>query len=465
MEWLSTQAGRGLRRDQSPAQVKTSDVDADLVSRTRIWVLGVLLAVVASVLVARASQLGLDYLAPSCVTTVCDDAGASIDALSEGDLHGFFANQPPMGSFSLLVRTPPAIVSNALGGDDLAVYRSGVFICVLAAGLLAVFLAASMIRAGRPWTVWALLAAACLINPLTYQAAYWGHPEEVLGAVLAVGAVIAAGRRHWLVAGLMLGAAIATKQWAALAAIPVLIAAPGGTRVRLALTCAALAAALTVPMLAADPARFHAAQNNVSLKSSYTNTVTATNAWWAFASESFGEGLDVYGHKKEIAQFSLPDSVGRGLHMGVIGVAALLSLVYARRRRDAGWNPDDVLQLLALLFLLRCMLDPLTFSYHHTPFLIALISFEALRRRVPVLSAYSIGALLVMNEVVVPAGEPALTNLFYLAWTIPLAAVMALPLSGRTAARSLGALGGDRSGRGTLAPSLLHSAARRRSAG
>jgi len=148
----------------------------------------------------------MDYLAPSCVTEICDDPGASIEALSHGDLKGFFANQPAMGSFSLLVRTPPAIVT---AGNDLAVYRSGVFICVLAAGLLGVFLAMSMLRRGRPWTVWALLGTACVVNPLTYQAAYWGHPEEVLGAVLAVGAVIAAGRRHWLIGGLMLAAALA----------------------------------------------------------------------------------------------------------------------------------------------------------------------------------------------------------------------------------------------------------------
>ena len=74
------------------------------------------------------------------------------------------------------------------------------------------------------------------------------------------------------------------------------------------------------------------------------------------------------------------------------------------------------------------MLDPLTFSYHHVPFLIALISFEALRRPVPVLSAVAIGALLLMNEVVVPLGEPVLINAFYLVWTIPLAGVMALSL-------------------------------------
>ena len=392
----------------------------------RTLALGIALAVLAAALVALWSPSGMDYLAPSCVNSVCDDAGPSIDALSHGDLHDFFAEQPPMGSFSLLLRTPPAIASNLVDGGDLLVYRSGVFICVLAAGLLAVFLAMSMIRRGRPWTIWALVAAAIVVNPLIYQAAYWGHPEEVLAAALTVGALIASGRRRWLLGGLMLGAALATKQWAALAVVPALIAAPAGTRVRLALTAAALATALTVPMLAADPDRFQAAQEMVSSASSYTHTVTATNLWWPFASQSTDEGIDGFGQTTTITQYSLPDDVGRVLHLGVIAVALALSLLYARRRGRG--NPDDLLQLVALLFLLRCVLDPLTFSYHHVPFLIALISFEALRRPVPVLSAVAIGALLLMNEVVVPLGEPVLINAFYLAWTIPLAGVMALSL-------------------------------------
>jgi hypothetical protein len=392
----------------------------------RTLAVGIALAVLAAALVALWSPSGMDYLAPSCVNSVCDDAGPSIEALSHGDLREFYAEQPPMGSFSLLLRTPPAVASNLADGNDLVVYRSGVFICVLAAGLLAVFLAMSMIRRGRPWTIWALVAAAIVVNPLTYQAAYWGHPEEVLAAALTVGAVIASGRRRWVLGGLMLGAALATKQWAALAVVPALIAAPAGTRVRLALTAAALAAALTVPMLAADPDRFQAAQEMVSSASSYTQTVTATNLWWPFASRSTDEGIDGFGQTTTITQYSLPDDVGRVLHLGVIAVALALSLLYARRRGRG--NPDDVLQLIALLFLLRCVLDPLTFSYHHVPFLIALISFEALRRPVPVLSAVAIGALLLMNEVVVPLAEPVLINVAYLAWTIPLAGVMALSL-------------------------------------
>ncbi|MEA2418443.1 MAG: hypothetical protein QOE60_649 [Thermoleophilaceae bacterium] len=388
--------------------------------------LGIAIAVAVSALVALWSPSGVDYLAP-CSGSVCDDPGPSIDALSHGDLEGFFANQPPMGSFSLLLRTPPTMVANAIGGDDLLVYRLGVFVCMLAAGLLAVFLALAMIERRRPWTLWVLLAAACVINPLTYQAAFYGHPEEMLAAVLAVGAVIAAGRGRWLIGGLMLGAAVATKQWAALAFIPALMAAPAGTRARTALTCVALAGALTLPMLAGNPERFQAAQEQVSTASAYTNTVTATNVWWPFASASTGIGTDVDGSVMELTQYSLPASAGRPMHLGVIAAALLLCLLYARRGRR-GRAPEDLLQLVALLFLLRCMLDPLTFSYHHLPFLVALVAYEALRRRVPVLSAWAIAGALMLNEVIAPTGEPGVINAFYLAWTIPLAGAMALSL-------------------------------------
>ena len=47
-------------------------------------------------------------------------------------MHEFFANQPPMGSFSLLLRAPLAAAARAVGGKDLVVYRFGAFACVLA---------------------------------------------------------------------------------------------------------------------------------------------------------------------------------------------------------------------------------------------------------------------------------------------------------------------------------------------
>ncbi|HEX8073859.1 MAG TPA: glycosyltransferase 87 family protein, partial [Thermoleophilaceae bacterium] len=185
-----------------------------------------------SAFLAYGSRLGIDYLSPPCQGYVCDDAGPSIDALASGDVHDFFSEQPPMGSVSLLVRAPAAAAAKALGGHDLAVYRAGAFMCLLGVGLLAVWLMAAMARAGRPRLAYLVVPAGLLVNPLTYAALDFGHPEELLGAALAAGAVITAGRGRGVPAGLMLGCAIATKQWAALAILPAELAAPRGSRVR-----------------------------------------------------------------------------------------------------------------------------------------------------------------------------------------------------------------------------------------
>ena len=68
----------------------------------------------------------------------------------------------------------------------------------------------------------------CVANPLTLRALEIGHPEELLGAVLCVAAVLLAARDRPLWAGLLLGLAIANKQWALLAVGPVLLALPDG---------------------------------------------------------------------------------------------------------------------------------------------------------------------------------------------------------------------------------------------
>src|SRR5207248_6481321 len=60
----------------------------------------------------------------------------------------------------------------------------------------------------------------------------------------------------------------------------------------------------------------------------------------------------------------------------------------------------------------------------HAPFLVALVSYEALRRRVPVLSGFAITALLLMKHVIVPMKDASLVNAFYLGWTLPLAVAL-----------------------------------------
>jgi hypothetical protein len=69
---------------------------------------------------------------------------------------------------------------------------------------------------------------------------------------------------------------------------------------------------------------------------------------------------------------------------------ALTWLWWSMRRR----NPDDVLGLLALLFMLRILLDPSLALYVYTPFLLSLVAWEGMTRRgVPVVSLLFVAAI------------------------------------------------------------------------
>ena len=100
----------------------------------------------------------------------------------------------------------------------------------------------------------------------------------------------------------------------------------------------------------------------------------------------------------------------------------VLAFIYWRRRGDAGW---EALALLALTLLLRDVLDTVTYSYHHVPMLLALMSWEVLaRRRLPVVTIAATICLELMIRVVAPGGDLYLFNTLYLAWVLPLTAYL-----------------------------------------
>jgi len=78
---------------------------------------------------------------------------------------------------------------------------------------------------GASQAVQGIVTGLAVINPVTFRALHWGHPEELLTAALCVGAVLAALRNRQIVAAVLLGLALASKQWAVLAVLPVLLAA------------------------------------------------------------------------------------------------------------------------------------------------------------------------------------------------------------------------------------------------
>ena len=361
---------------------------------------GTLLVLAVSIGICLRAPIGLDY---------GHDAGPAIDALLRGDFERFFEAQPLMGTLSVLVRAPFAALADLLGdGDDLARARLGAIPCVAAVGFLALYLWQLARRRGQLLSTATAAAGLVIVNPLTFNALQTGHPEELLTAALCVGAVVAALDGRYRVAMLLLGLALATKQWAVIALIPTLLALPRPARARFGLAACAVAAVLMAPFVFGDPSTF-LSRNVISAANTHTDAYAFT-VWRPFAEDSQ----------------TLPPWFGFVSHPLIVLLPLPLSFLYWRRHPDPSC---DLLLLLGLLFLLRCVLDPVNNGYYHVPFLISLAAYEGLQRPgLPVLTISSSAALWVLIHFVWTTGDYALTNGLYLAWALTLIGYMAVRL-------------------------------------
>jgi hypothetical protein len=293
-----------------------------------------------------------------------------------------------------------------------AVFRAVAVPCLLAGAALAVVLASSLLARGAGRGTVAIVVALCACNPITLRALDIGHPEELLGAALSACAVLAAlrGRPTW--AGVLLGLAVANKAWALLAVGPVLLALP--ERRLWALTIAwGIALVFVVPVLLAAPPTgqpgVHAAQTGVIFQ--------PWQVWWFFGSAGEvirgGDGLIKEGYR------AAPGWVSPIAHPLIVLVAVPLSLLAWRRR-------SDPLLLLALLFVLRCVLDPWNTAYYALPAIVALVTWEATRtQKPPVFALVLTLATWGTWEWLVPAASADVQALVYLGWSLPFAGLLA----------------------------------------
>ena len=298
-----------------------------------------------------------------------------LNALLHGRIGLFLTSAPPYGP-SLMLRAPFALIASLAHGTELLVYRLSALPCLLAMAALAIWIAPQLRAAGRGWASILLMVAVCVLNPITYYALEIGHPEEALGAVLCVIAVLAALRGHSTWAGIFLGLAFANKEWAIVAVGPVLVALPE-QRLRALLVAGGVAGALLAPM-ALTTGSAVGATRRVAVSDGGTFFYTQ-QLWWFFG---------VPGHwvasmrGQLMPGFRFPPSwlAGRA-HILIAWIGLPLSYLAVRRRIAR----EDALLLLALLLLLRCALDPWDLVYYPLPFIVALLSWETLgRRRAPV---------------------------------------------------------------------------------
>jgi hypothetical protein len=277
-----------------------------------------------------------------------------------------------------------------------------------------------MAARGAPVTGQAFVAGVCVVNPVTLSALYYGHPEELLAGALCVAAVLAAGERRALTAGVLLGLALATKQWAVLAVGPVLVAAPA-QRPRLVILAGGIAGVLTAPLLLADASSFASSYHHVLDTASF---VLPANVWWPLHSTGLGVVDEVAGRPVIDTINTLPPWLDHVTHPLIVAIAVPLSRPLLRRRgADA---PTRALGLLALLLLARCVLDPWNNGYYHVPFLLSVAAWDGVRPggTPRTLVAATLGTAL-MTLPTMGRLDPDLQNACYLAWTLPMLWVLA----------------------------------------
>lgn len=319
------------------------------------------------------------------------DAGPAIAALVHLDPQRFFASEPQMGAFSLLLRWPFAAL--APSGDELEAYKLGAFACLLAVAFAGMLLAREMRRRGRGPVPIGFVLGLWFLTPAALQAVNIGHPEELLGGALCVVAVLLAARP--VASGVSLGLALATKQWALVAVPPTLLGS------RHALRTGAIALAVWLPLeLPLVIGNFEAYRRlgNYGVVVGFPS-----GAWWPLT------GVLDPGTIHELAR---PLVLAVGLTVSVLAW-----------RSGGARDVEGRLALLALVFLLRALLDPTGNHYFAVPFLMALLAHEGMTSdRPPFVSLAAAALLAITFHSIHLLGGPTATDAFYLAWSLPLLA-------------------------------------------
>jgi hypothetical protein len=380
-----------------------------------------LLALAIVAYIALGSGASGDYSTRAPVAG--DNAGPALDALIHGHLGRFVTHQPLMGLSSLLLRAPVAGLGVLMGADRGLVYGLGALVCLLPLALLSAWMVG---RPGAPeQRLGAVFAAGILlIGPATVAAVHVGHPEEVLAAALATGAVVAASRHRPGWAWPMLGLAVGTKQWALLAAPCVLLALPD-RRVVTGLKAGALALVLSATLPLADPAAFARADSVVG----GLRFTDPFSLWWPLGTPISAPAHASFLPTAHLLPFALPRSAAAGAGL-MLALAALW--LYCSRRADLK-TPIDPLALLALLGLFRCITDPDPLQYNFVALLIPLAAWEVVGlRRLPLATAVAAGAAAAVarGSEALSAGAglhltPSLLSALSIAWTVPLACYLA----------------------------------------
>lgn len=155
---------------------------------------------------------------------------------------------------------PSSALGAHCGTADAAIYRWAAHSDALAhtlyigytAWLVLLVGVVSWLRAARRgrcgWEPLAVVATACLPPVFMCVVGYF-HPQDLVALGLALAAMATALRRRWVLAGVLMAAAVLTQQYTLMIAAPLLVLAPVGRRVRYAGAAAVTAAVIVLPLV------------------------------------------------------------------------------------------------------------------------------------------------------------------------------------------------------------------------
>jgi Glycosyltransferase family 87 len=369
------------------------------VRRTCVDVLSVAPAAVLAAAVHSAGDYG---------SGIADDPGPTIAALVHGHLAAAAHDQPFMGLTSIVLRLPFAAIATALGGGRMLTYRFGVFACAL---VLTVVVLMAVRRAHVRPAVGLLIAVVAVLNPITVE---WlnGHPEELLGGALCVAAVLAAIDDRPVLAGVLLGLAIGTKEWALLAALPTTVACSRG-RLRMLLIAAVAAAPLVLALPAMDPTAFARVSRGLGHL-----TWPSFRSWWWMVS---GYRHVKLAHGLSTSVHSLPLRLTRA-DISMLPLVIAVPLVWLHVRGQH--RPQDAMRLLALLLLFRCALDPECGPYYTVPAIVALLAWEGLDGKISLAALIAVAFFSLGEHEATVAATLRTAEVCWLAGTVGLTAYL-----------------------------------------
>lgn len=351
------------------------------------------------------------------------DARPAIDALAHARFGDVLDEPPAMGPVSIVLRAPFVALADAFGAADIGRYRIGSLASLVPVVVVALFV--TRMPGARQQPFYARLAFVvifCAAGPV-FRALAFGHPEEPLAGALAVAAVVAAAAARPGLALVILVLAAATKPTAILAAAPAFVALPVARRSELVRRIGpALVGAVIVLAAGALAVKSRALE--------LLNTgreVRFESVWWRFAADDPRVVFDGVA-ARTVEHRDLAAWIGRVTHPLIPLLLFPAAFLHARFGRQ---TTAAAMALLALLMLLRCVLDPVSNPYYHAPFVMALAAWELLERPgLPAITILGAGGLwLALYKLPGEGVSLNTSNIVYLVVAAVLAAILIRSLS------------------------------------